>query len=243
MSDPWASDFRALRDHTRRDAPSLERTRQFVLASAKTPEPDKEKPMTFIKRRPALAVAIALALVAVLTPVAYAVVNKVLVTIDPDQSEEEIERDVEQQLEEAGLTDPRVHAEKDGDRLEIGIRAEHEGGPMPELDVSVLGKPGEGGADGEQSKVTIAVECELSPEQIDLLTDVVSSHEFTALVHDRPAGQTDAQLAAALRELLARHGFEVEVTVQGDDISVTVKSPGGPAPEVHTGVHAAPAHR
>jgi hypothetical protein len=238
MSDPWASDFRALRDHTRRDAPSLERTRQFVLASAKNPEPDKEKPMTFIKRRPALAVAIALALVAVLTPVAYAVVNKVFLTIDPDQSEEEIERDVEQQLEEAGLSDPRVHAEKDGERLEIGIRAEHEGGPMPELDVSVLGK----GGDSQESKVTISVECDLSPAQIDTLTDVVGGHEFASLLEHR-ADRTDAELAAALREVLARHGFEVEVTVNGNDVSVAVKGPGGPAPDVHTGVHAAPAHR
>jgi hypothetical protein len=244
MSEPWTSDFRALRDHTRRGAPSLERTRQFVLASAKTPETEmeKEKSMSFIKRRPALAVAIALALIAVLTPVAYAVVNKVFLTVDPDQSEEEIERDVEQQLEKAGLSDPRVHAEKDGDRLEIGIRAEHQDGDLPELDIAVKGKEG-GQAESEQSKVAISVECDLSQEQIDALTDVVGGHEFTSLIHPRAADMTDAQLAAALRDLLARHGFEAEVTVSGDDVSVVVKGPGAPSSKVHAGVHLAPASR
>ena len=239
MNEPWASDFCALREHSRVDAPSLERTRQFVLASATTTEAPKEKTMSFLKRRPALAAAIAIALLAVLTPVAYAVVNKVFLTIDPDQSEEEIERDVEQQLEKAGLTDPRVTAQKDGERLEIGIRTDHPDGEMPELDVSVLGK-GKGDTTSEQSKVQIAVECELSPAQIDGLTDVVSSHEFTSLVHDRPAGQTDAQLATALRDILGRHGFEAEVTVQGDDVSIAVTGPGGPTSGAHKGVHVAP---
>lgn len=242
MSDPWASDFRALREHTRQGAPSLERTRQFVLASAKTPENQKEKTMSFIKRRPALAVAIALALIAVLTPVAYAVVNKVFLTIDPDQSEEEIERDVEKQLENAGLPDSRVHAQKDGDKLEIGIQTEHQGdGDLPELDIAVKGKAGSP-ADSKQSQIRISVECELAPDKVDALTDVVSSHEFYSLVHERPAGQSDAELAAALKDILSRHGFESEVTVSGDDVSVVVTGPGAPASGAHAGVHVAPSH-
>jgi hypothetical protein len=224
-SEPWASDFRALREHSRVDAPSRERTRQFVLASAINPETPKERPMTFIKRRPALAAAIALALIAVLTPVAYAVVDTVFLTVDPDQSEEQIERDVERQLEEAGFADPRVRAEKRGDRLEIGVRAEHPDGEVPDLDVAVRGA-GAGGASGAQRQVRIEVRCEMSPEQIDQLTDLVSGHEFQAALEARPAGQSDAQLAAALRELLARHGFAAsEVTVHGDQVAVVVTAP------------------
>jgi hypothetical protein len=225
MTEPWASDFRALREHSRQDAPSPERTRQFVLASAMNPEPPQEKTMTFLKRRPALAVAIALALIAVLTPVAYAVVNKVFLTIDPDQSEEEIERNVEQQLESAGVSDPRVTAQKDGDRLEIGIRTEQPDGDMPEIDVSMVGK-GKADETTTRSQVKIAVECELTPEQVDALTDLVGSHEFYSLMHERPDGQTDEQLAAAMRDVLARHGFkDTEVTVGSGQVSVTIESP------------------
>jgi len=239
MTEPWASDFRALREHSRQDAPSLERTRQFVLASAMNPETPKEKTMTFLKRRPALAIAIGIAMIAVLSGGAYAVVNKVFLTIDPDQSEEEIERNVEEQLENAGLSDPRVRAEKDGDRLEIGIRTERPDGDMPELDVSVLGRD-KADTTSAQSQMKITVECELSPERVDALTDLVGSHAFYSLVHERPDGQTDAQLAAALRDVLARHGFEAEVSVHGDDVSVVVTGPGGPPSGAHTGVHAAP---
>ena len=54
MTEPWTTDFRALREATRRDAPSAQRTRELVLASATV-----------------LAAAIAIAIVAFLTPVAY----------------------------------------------------------------------------------------------------------------------------------------------------------------------------
>lgn len=225
MSEPWASDFRALREHSRVDAPSLERTRHLVLASATTTEDPKEKTMSFIKRRPALAIAIALALIAVLTPIAYAVVDKVFLTIDPNKSEEEIERDVEGQLEKAGLTDPRVTAEKDADgRLEIGIRTEHPDGEVPELDVSVLGG-GAVDAETQQNRVQIGVECELTPAETEALTDLVGSPAFYSILQERSGDQTDAELAAALRAVLAKHGFEAEVTVRGEDVSVKVTAP------------------
>jgi hypothetical protein len=224
MSDPWASDFRALREHTRRGAPSVERTREFVLASAKTPEPEKEKNMSFIKRRPALAIAIALALIAVLTPVAYAVVNKVFLSIDPDQSEEQIEQDVKRQLDEAGVATTGVTAEKDGDKLRIGIQSDDPAAELPELDVNVRG----GGKPGEtlgQNRVQIEAHCELSPEQMEALTQVVSSDEFLAAVVDRH-DRTDAEVAAALREVLRRHGFDhTDVSVSGQGVAVTVNAP------------------
>lgn len=227
MSDPWASDFRALREHTRRDAPSLERTREFVLASAKNPESEKEKTMSFIKRRPALAVAIAIALIAVLTPVAYAVVNKVLVTIDRDKSEDEIEDDVRQQLEAAGISPTEVTAEKRGDGwLKVGIRSDDDPRALASgIDIDVRGSSGTGAevAIGGQMRIEIAVECELSPAQMQALTDLVSSDEFVQPVR---ADLTDAQVAAGMRAVLQAHGYHSsEVTVNGGSARVTVKAP------------------
>ena len=227
MTEPWASDFRALREHSRQDAPSLERTRQFVLASAMNPETPKEKPMTFLKRRPALAVAIALALIAVLTPVAYAVVNKVFLTIDRDKSEEEIEKDVRQQLEAAGISPTEVTAEKRGDGwLKVGIRSEDDPRALAsDLDIDVRGSGGPGAevALQGQMRIEIAVECELSPAQMQALTDLVSSDEFVEPVR---ADQSDAQVAAGMRAVLEAHGYRsAEVTVTGSTARVTVTAP------------------
>lgn len=227
MTEPWASDFRALRDHTRKDAPSLERTRQFVLASAMHTETPKEKTMTFLKRRPALAVAIALALIAILTPVAYAVVNKVFLTIDRDKSEEEIEKDVTKQLEAAGISPTEVTAEKRGDGwLKLGIRSDDDPRALAsDLDIDVRGSGG-GGAEVAlegQMQIEISVECDLSEAQMKALTDLVSSDEFTQPVR---AGQTDAQVAAGMRAVLESHGYrDAEVTVNGANATVTVKAP------------------
>ena len=227
MNEPWASDFRALREHSRLDAPSLERTRQLVLASATTTEDPKEKTMSFLKRRPALAVAIAIALLAILTPVAYAVVNKVFLTIDPDQSEEEIEQNVTEQLEAAGISPTEVTAEKRGDgRLKLGIRSDEDPRALAsDLDIEVRGSSGTGAevALEGQMQIEISVECELSPAQMKALTDLVSSDEFTEPVR---AGQTDAQVAAGMRAVLHAHGYRTaEVTVNGASARVTVTAP------------------
>jgi hypothetical protein len=226
MNEPWEDDFCALREHSRVDAPSLERTRRLVLASATTTEDPKEKTMSFLKRRPALAVAIAIALLAVLTPVAYAVVNKVFLTIDPDQSEQEIEQQVTEQLEAAGYPPSSVTAEKTGDSLKLGIRM-HSDDPDdkgPDLDVSVGGLKGD--VTQGQSRVQIQVECELTPAQMDSLTDLVSSDRFLTPLRDE--GKSDAELAAELRAVLDDHGFKsAAVDVSGDDVAVTVSAPPG----------------
>jgi hypothetical protein len=231
MNEPWASDFRALREHTRQDAPSLERTTSLVLASATNPETEKEKPMTLLKRRPALAVGIAIALIAILTPVAYAVMNKVFLSIDRDKSEEEIEEDVRQQLEAAGISPTKVEAEKRGDGwLKIGIRSDDDPRALAsdlDIDVRGTGSPGapsgvEVGLEG-QMRIEIAVECELSPAQLEALTDLVGSDEFVAPVR---ADQSDAQVAAGMRAVLEKHGYRsAQVTVDGATARVTVTAP------------------
>lgn len=219
MNEPWTTDFRALRDDTRRDAPSAQRTRHLVLASAIEPRENEEEHMTMWRRRPALPVTIAIAIIAFLTPVAYAVVNKVFLSVDPDQSEQQIEEDVKRQLDEAGVPASSVHAEKSGDRLEIGIETDGDHDDVPELDVKVRGAEG----DGSQERVELDVACTLTPEQTRALVGVVSSDEFLAPVKD---DASDAETIAAMREVLRRHGFQsADVAATGGRLSVTITAP------------------
>ncbi|HUS66388.1 MAG TPA: hypothetical protein VMZ28_17670 [Kofleriaceae bacterium] len=177
--------------------------------------------MTLWRRRPALAVAIAIAVVAFLTPVAYAVVNKVFLSVDPDQTEQEIEEDVKRQLDEAGMPASSVHAEKSGDRLEIGIEAEGDHADIPDFDVEVRG-----GAEGKtesRERVDLGVTCELSQVQMRALVDLVSSDEFLSPLK---AETSDGDTIAALREVLRRHGFTAaEVKVTDGKVSITITAP------------------
>jgi hypothetical protein len=211
---PWIEDFAALQAQTS-SVPSLERTHQFVLASAKpTPDTRKERIMNAVNRRPLIAVAIAVVALAVLAPVAYAVVNNVFLSIDLDQSEQEIENDVEEQLESAGIA-AGVSAERSDDQLMLQIHTDDEqlqAQLMGDLTVSVRGKPV-----GGQIQISIDDLGALTGE----LTEVTISDEFMALIKSRPAGQSDANLASELDALFAARGFpEIRVTVQGKRITV-----------------------
>src|SRR4029078_10537886 len=102
-------------------------------------------------------------------------------------------QDVKRQLDEAGVSTTGVTAEKDGDKLRIGSQSHAPAAELPELDVNVRGK-GTGQTLG-QNRVRIEAHCELSAEQMEALTQVVSSQEFLAAVVDRH-DRTDAEVAA-----------------------------------------------
>src|SRR5262249_21782596 len=130
VADPWSSDLSALGDHTRRDLRSLDATRAALAASQ-----EKTK-MRFFKAHPALSALLALAVLAVAAPLAYAVVREVWVRIDPDKPAPEIERDIQSQLEAAGVP-ATVHADKTDDgKLRLAIKAtSHD--PNSEADIHV----------------------------------------------------------------------------------------------------------
>jgi hypothetical protein len=211
--EPWADDFSALERATLSDVPSIERTKEFVLASAKpTPDTRKERLMNAMNRRPLLAGAIALVVLAVLSPVAYAVVNKYFLSIDPDQSESEIEADVAEQLAGAGLTPERVTAEKSGDQLKLEIEVDPSHGALSadDLAVSVRGKHAPLG----QWRVSFADLGETSAAVIE----VMKSDAVLALVK-RSGEQSQADLARSIEALLVERGIRnVSASVEGSAI-------------------------
>ena len=227
--DLWTADRAALVEHTRQQLPSLDETQRLVLASAththtRNREP-KERTMSFVKRRPALAAALALIVLAVLTPVAYAVVNRIFVSVDPDQPAEQIEKDVTQQLEQAGISHPVVTAHKNDGRLEIGISTDDQRLASGDLAVKVRGDQA---GDGTQSRRRIELDtrCQLTPAQNQALIDTLSGHDLVDLLTQAAPDESDADLAADVEGVLADHGFpDTEVTVNGESIHVVVEHP------------------
>ena len=109
MAEPWSNDFQALEAHTRQGLPRL------------LPPPPQETKMRYFKSHPALAALVMLLLLGLVGGAAYAVVREVFITIDPDKPADQIEKDVHDQLEAAGVP-ATVHAEKvDDGKLKIRI--------------------------------------------------------------------------------------------------------------------------
>lgn len=215
--DPWCSDLAALDERTRLHAPSLERTVSLVLASATRNHDRKEETMSLFERRPALAALIALIAVAALTPVAYAVANQILLSIDPERSDEEIADDVRQQLVSAGAVGAQVRADRAEDRLLLDIESGEERGLDLALDVR---------GDGEQGRavrIAMDVQSDLAPAQRAALNRTATDPTLLRLLHDRPDGQSDAAVAAAVRSFLVARGYpDATVEVRGDEVALTI---------------------
>ena len=223
-TSPWAGDLAALREHTLHDLPTVAETERMVLASTNANQrtPDEESTiMSLFRKRPLMTAAIIALSLLVLVPVSYAVVSRILITIDPDRSEEEIEEDVRQQLESAGVTDPQVDVTKEGDTTEISIHAadDHAAGALANgLDVAVRGGPA---GHTESRRFELSLEGG-SPEEIEAARAIVTGPAFLALAKDGPGERTDEEYAAAIEALFAAEGVEVEATVDADRIHIAL---------------------
>ena len=216
--DPWRSDLAALDERTRLHAPSLERTVSLVLASATPTHNRKEKTMSLFKRRPALAALIVLAAVAALTPVAYAVANQILLSIDPTRSDDQIAEDVRQQLVAAGVEGAQVRADREQNRLLLDIESGEEAGLNLAIDVR-----GDGGPEGRPVRVRMDVRSDLTPAQRAALNRTATDPELLRLYHERTDGQSDADVAAAVRSFLVGRGYpDATVEIRGDEIGLTI---------------------
>lgn len=148
-------------------------------------------------------------------PLAYAVVNRVFLRIDPDKTAPEIEKDVKDQLESAGVTGADVHAEKSDDgKLKVQIKAENVGS-----DVEIVPPPN---ADADQRSVRVAVTMKLTPEQQQKLAAAMKSDDVVALLEGDLEGD---DLGAALTDALAKHGIVADVEVDGKATSIKITAP------------------
>ena len=103
MAEPWTDDLAALGNQTRNGLRSLAITR--AVCDHHDDSRPKMRSMRFFKQHPALATLLVLAILGIATPVAYAIVDHVFLSIDTTKSEADIEADVHSQLEAAVLRD------------------------------------------------------------------------------------------------------------------------------------------
>ncbi len=216
MADPWSSDLAALGEHSWRNLRTLDATR---AALAQHPQ---ETRMRFFKSHPALAALIALAFLAAAAPIAYAVVRDVWVSIDPDKPASEIEKDVQSQLEAAGVQGT-VRAEKSDGQLKVSIQ--HVGSNADDigsaLHVSVAGKEAVGQV---QRTVRFEMACELDEAQMQRLTDLMSGPEMVGVL--AKDFDSDYDRKTAIAGVLAAHGFKgAEITVDADSIDIKITAP------------------
>jgi hypothetical protein len=219
VADPWADDFAALGEHTRHRLRSLAATRASLSTTT------EETKMRFFKTHPALATLIAILALGAFAPIAYAVVHRIIISIDADKPASEIQDDVQKQLEAAGVN-ADVHVDKsdeDGKRkLEVSVTSNDPN--APEIGVHVDGK--DESANSRRAELRVEVKCDLTPEQQATLRAALTAEDVGKLAADRPAGTTDAEIAAKIKAMLAAHGLhDVDVTVTGESVTITINAP------------------
>ena len=216
MADPWSDDLAALGEHTRHGLRSLAATRASLSI------PEQETKMRFFKSHPALATLIALAVLGLAAPIAYAVARDVWVSIDPDQPAPQIEQSIHDQLQQQGVN-ATVHADKTDGKLRVRIESTDPSAGSDDVHVHIAGGDP---AHGERREVRVEVHCQLDDAQRTRLQQTLASEDLQSLLEDRPADESDDELADRLTAALAEHGFaQVHVTVQGDAVTIAIAAP------------------
>ena len=206
MAEPWTTDLAALGTHTRTGLRSPAITRAACTHHESTPK------MRFFKQHPALATLIILAILGIATPVAYAVVDRVFLSIDPSKSESEMEDDVLDQLEAQGRGDAVVTARKTDHEYSVTIESEDPS--LGNLDIEVPGN------DGKLYQVHIDIPPTL-PEAQQMAVGVAASKAL-----QRPNNESDAEIEKAIIADLAKAGVtNATVKISGTSVSIVVKAP------------------
>jgi hypothetical protein len=211
VAEPWTDDLAALGETTRSQLRSIAATRANLRM--------ENKHMSLIKRRPFLAAAIAALVIAVAAPVAWAIGTKIFVSIDPDQSADQIQTSVQSQLEAAGVP-ATVQAEKDGDKLRLKIQS-HDPSTGSNLAISIAG----GSATISPFQVRLEVKVPLAQAQLDQLQQAMSA---AAIEGAETSGDPD-EIEAAVTDALVAAGFKAaDVQVTDKTLTVTITAPPQP---------------
>ncbi len=205
MAEPWTDDLAALGTHTRSGLRSLASTRAACDLHERKPK------MRFFKAHPALATLLVVALLGLFAPVAYAIVDRVFLSIDTSKSETELEQDLKQQLDNAGHSGASVKATKNDHEFTIAIESDNPA-LAGNLDLQI------NGANNEPINLHLALPETLTEAQ------GIAVGEAASNAIQRPNNETDAQVEKQIVDELARHGMtDVTVHVQGDSLSITVR--------------------
>ncbi|MCP4448324.1 MAG: hypothetical protein GY811_23740 [Myxococcales bacterium] len=218
-SDPWCSDFAAVRETTVLNVPSRHEARAQVLRAVE----DKVQHRGFFAARfagrPILMAAVIALVLLVLAPVSYALVTRLLFMFDTNQTEETIQHEVREQLKSAGVVKPTVDVDKSDDSTKVVISGGGQPLPDPDVRASTDGKPVE-------SKVVVRIgvmpSLKLSPEEITSLQEIAKNADPKLFV--RTDGMSDEDYSGLFIDYAAKHGFEAEVILMDTNVTILLKS-------------------
>lgn len=203
MAEPWTDDLAALGTHTRSGLRSPASTRAACDLHERKPK------MRFFKAHPALATLLVVALLGLFAPVAYAIVDRVFLTVDVSKSEGEIEQDLKDQLNAAGHGNATVKATKGDHEYEIAIESDDPA--LGKLDLDLVA--------GDQ---TYKLHLDLPPTLTEAQGMAVGEAASKAL--QRSNHETDAQVEQQIKDDLAKHGMrDVTVVVRALEVTIAVR--------------------
>ena len=181
--------------------------------------------MRFIKKHPALAALIAIVALGLFAPLAYAVVTRVVLSIDTTKSAPEIEQDMRDQLSAAGVkADVFVEKSDDGQQKKIKVGVRSTDPNAPEIGVNVVNRGSDDGSGTSRSAdMRVEVKRDMSATEQDALQKTLASPAVRDVVEDRPSDMTDDEAATAIANALDAAGFHgAHVTVTGGSIAIAI---------------------
>jgi hypothetical protein len=210
---PWTDDLAALGERSASQLRPIAATR-----AALRPEPK----MSIFKRRPLFATIVALAVLALAAPVAYAIGSRVLISVDPDQTAPEIEQNIQEQLDNAGVP-ATVTADKTDGVVAIKIATADPDALGSGFDIQVPNGTIDVHGSAEQSQIRLEVATKLEDAQLVQLQAVITSPAVIAAITTDPDHAAQTIIAA-----LAAAGFPA-VQVTNDTGGFTVHVSAAPA--------------
>ena len=215
MADPWSDDLAALGERTRSQLRPIAATRANLRMEPK---------MTFFKRRPVLATALAVLVLAIAAPVAWAIGTRIFISIDPDQSAPEIQENIQNQLDTAGVK-ATVQADKTDDgKLKLQIRTS-DPSLGSNLDIAVAGTVDVVGK--REMRVMVEAKQKLDAAALARLQAALDSKAVKDVTE---VAELDAdQVEEVVTDALVNAGFHaVHIDVDASSISVHVTAPPTP---------------
>ncbi len=179
--------------------------------------------MSIFQRPRVIRLAVLALAMLVMVPASYAVVTKVFLTVDTDKPASELEADLRQQLEQAGIDDTTVAVEEtEGEHTKVSIMARHlsdDDGERPEFELNVIGSHTGPGAQALRMEIDGAG---MSPEQLDLVRGALMDDETIAVLHREDDDRDDEEIASDLEAAFAAQGVDF-ISVSVDAGSVLIR--------------------
>lgn len=215
MADPWSEDFAALGEKSRAQLRSIDATRNLVSA-----QPAQESMfMRLFKQRPIVSALLILLALGTVTPLAYALVKTVFITVDTEKSPEELSAEIQRQLREQQIEAVVKVAKPDERSTVLEIWSDDPDLRVPEVNVV---PSGDTEVRSEMERIEIDNKCGLTAAEERTLAEAFAKAYYPN--HAIPSPQPKAARIVAMRKLLAGLGYEAEVEIGEGVVKIVVKA-------------------